>query len=477
MSATQSLQLRLTEDVAAAMRHGRFAEALPLVERLGRLPDPPIGTAALRAQALFGLDRLESAEAAADLAVAATDAADTRQLRARIRLARGDAAGAADDAAAAVMATPGDRAAKGLLGICLLEASRWDEALFFLGDVATDADPPSVLQLAHAFARSGRVAAADELLAHCAARWPGLPGLAGIRAQAALLAARAEEAEAIARAAIAADGPSPALLALLAHAEVAQGRLAEGSATLAAASRLAPEDGYLAHLAAAAAGEVPDAAAVEYVTRVFDGYAPRFETQILSLGYRVPGLILRAVERLFPAVAAGHARLGSVLDLGCGTGLVGVVLDDLLPPSADRTLIGVDLSRRMLEQAAVKRLYTEFRHAELATVMAADTATYALITAADVFCYLGRLDPVLALCRARLAPDGVLLFTLERSTQPTGGWRLGRTGRFAHSAEYARSALAGAGLEIVLWQEESLRLEGADLVEGWLIGARAATAH
>jgi len=477
MSAIQDLQLRLAEDAASAMRHGRFAEALPLVERLGRLPDAPAGTAALRAEALLGLGRLEAAEAAADLAIVADDAADTRQLRARIRLARGDAAAAADDAAAAVMATPGDRVAKGLLGACLLEASRWDEALFFLGDIATDSDPPSVLQLAHAFARSGRAEAADELLAHCLTRWPGLPGLAGIRTQAALLAARAEEAEAIARAAIAADGPSPALLALLAHAEVAQGRLAEGSATLAAAARLAPEDGYLAHLAAAAAGEAPDAAAVEYVTRVFDGYAPRFETQILSLGYRVPGLILRAVERLFPAVAAGDARLGSVLDLGCGTGLVGVVLDDLLPPREDRTLVGVDLSRRMLEQAAVKRLYTEFRHAELAAVMAADPASYALVTAADVFCYLGRLDPVLALCRARLAPGGVLLLTLERNTDPTGDWRLGRTGRFAHSAEYARSALAGAGLEIVLWQEETLRLEGPAVVEGWLIGARPATAH
>ena len=38
----------------------------------------------------------------------------------------------------------------------------------------------------------------------------------------------------------------------------------------------------------------------------------------------------------------------------------------------------------------------------------------ALIVAADVFCYFGQLDEVLALCRERLSPGGLLLFSVER---------------------------------------------------------------
>ena len=72
-----------------------------------------------------------------------------------------------------------------------------------------------------------------------------------------------------------------------------------------------------------------DRAPEGYVTALFDGDAPYFEAALLSLGYRVPGLIRRAVERLLPAVVAGAAPLGPVLDLGCGTGLAGVALSDL----------------------------------------------------------------------------------------------------------------------------------------------------
>ncbi len=45
--------------------------------------------------------------------------------------------------------------------------------------------------------------------------------------------------------------------------------------------------------------------------------------------------------------------------------------------------------------------------------MREDQDAYALITAGDVFCYLGELTEVLTLCRARLAPGGLLLFIIS----------------------------------------------------------------
>ena len=78
----------------------------------------------------------------------------------------------------------------------------------------------------------------------------------------------------------------------------------------------------------------------------------------------MPGLI-RAELLQHPTIAAGE-RLGPVLDLGCGTGLVAVVLSDL--PIAPLT--GVDASPRMLASAAAKQLYADLLEADLMQFLA-----------------------------------------------------------------------------------------------------------
>ena len=471
---TPLLADRLADQARALLRDGRAEEALPMLDRLGSLAAP--SHAPLRAEAMLQLHRLEEAEAAADLALAAAaEDAPLRRLRARIRLARGQPAGAAEDAASAVMAAPGDMGGRLLLAAALLEEGRHDEAIWFLGEAwhADPANPVLQARLGQAFMRAGRHAAAAELLAHCEARAPWTLGIAALRAQAALLAGDAAEAERLARAALARGGVDGAVHSVLAHALVTQDRLAEAGPHFAAAARLAPDSPYLAHLAAASGGTAPDRAPEGYVAALFDGYAPHFEAALLGLGYRVPGLIRRAVERLLPAVAAGGAPLGPVLDLGCGTGLAGVALSDLLYGP----LTGVDLSRRMLEQAAAKGIYTRLRQADLAAVLREAGEAYALIIAADVFCYLGDLREALALCRQRLAPGGLLLFSLERGAARDAageGWRLGPAGRYAHAPDYLAACLAEAGLQAVECREEVLRRDGETTVPGLLVAAHAA---
>lgn len=471
------LAARLLAGARLLLQEGRPQEVLPMLDRLGLLPGLAGAAAALRAEALLGLDRLEEAAEAADAALEDRPGEAGRlQLRARIRLARGQGLGAIDDAAAAVMARPSDPAAQALLGVAMLAGCRFDEAVYFLGEAfrADPANPAIQARLGQAFMLAGRHEAAAEILEHCEAAAPALPGIAALRAQARLLAGDPEGAIALARAALARGAVDASAHSVLAHALVAQGRMADAAPHFAAAARLAPRDSYLAHLAAAS-GHAPASGAERatdgYVTALFDGYAPRFEASLLSLGYRVPGLMRRSVERLLPEVATGFARLGPVLDLGCGTGLVGATLADLL---GDR-LVGVDLSRAMLEQAAAKGLYAELRQAEITAALAADAAGYALIAAADLFCYLGRLDEVLDLCRQRLAPGGLLLFSVERATTPAAtGWHLGTGGRYAHAPDYVGSCLARAGLAPAEWREEDLRLDVHGPVPGLLVAARAA---
>lgn len=469
-STTGGLAARLATQVRALLREGHAEEALPMLDRLGALAAPEVD--AFRAEVLLQLGRLEEAEAAADAALH-TEAEDAplRRLRARIRLARGRHAAAAEDAAAAVMADPQDPAGRVLLAAALLEEGRHDEAIWFIGEAwrADPANPALQLRLGQAFLRAGRHEAAAELLAHCEATAPGTPGIAALRAQAALVAGDAAEAERLARAALARGVVESAVHSVLAHALVGAGRLEEAGPHFAAAARLAPQSPYLAHLAAATGGVALDRAPGGYVEALFDGYAPHFEAALLGLGYRVPGLIRRAVERHRPAVAAGEAPLGPLLDLGCGTGLVGVALSDL----ADGPLTGVDVSRRMLEQAAAKGIYAALRQADLIEALREDAEQYAVIAAADVFCYLGDLREVLALCRPRLAPGGLLLFSLERAA-PGEGWCLGPQGRYAHAPDYVAACLAEAGLRPIEMREEALRQDADRAVPGLLVVADAA---
>ncbi|WP_158292394.1 tetratricopeptide repeat protein [Paracraurococcus ruber] len=473
-AADPAIALRLAQEARALLRDGQAAEALPMLDRLAALGAPP--AAALRAEAMLQLGRGGEAEAAADAALAAMpEDAPLRRLRARIRMARGRHAGAAEDAAAAVMADPTELSGRLLLAAALTEEGRHDEAIWFAGEAwRADPDNPDLqYRLGRAFLRAGRHEAATELLAHCEAVAPRLPGLAALRAHAALLGGDAAAAEALARAALARGIAEGAVHSVLAHALVTQGRLAEAGPHFAAAARMAPQNGYLAHLAAAtgAAGGGGERAPADYVESLFDNFAPRFEATLLGLGYRIPGLIRRAVERHRPAAAAGEACLGPVLDLGCGTGLVGVALSDLLRGP----LAGIDLSRRMLEEAAAKGLYASLRQADLLDALREDAGRYDLITAGDVFCYLGDLRPVLGLCRARLAAGGLLIFSLER-TATAEAWELGTAGRYAHAAAHVASRLAEAGLRPLELREEAVRREAEAVVPGLLVVADAAAA-
>ena len=231
------------------------------------------------------------------------------------------------------------------------------------------------------------------------------------------------------------------------------------------ALKLGPDDPYVRHLVAAA-GILPGTARAseEYVRTVFDGYASRFETHLVSLGYRVPGLLRAALQRHLP----GSAWLPRMLDLGCGTGLMGVVLSD----TANDGLVGVDLSARMLEQARGKNLYSALHEADILTFLRDTADSYPVILAADVLCYFGDLSDVLTAVSLRLLPGGLFMCSLEELTDAhEGGWRLGRQGRYSHNVDDVLARFAAAGLHVREMSRETLRQEGGTDVPGMILVA------
>jgi len=219
-------------------------------------------------------------------------------------------------------------------------------------------------------------------------------------------------------------------------------------------------------LARLGAREVPGGAPPGYVRTLFDQYAPRFDDELReALRYRGPDLLLAAIDAVFGA----DKRFARVLDLGCGTGLMGAAI-------RKRTdeLAGVDLSPAMLAAAEEKHVYDRLILGDLVLFLTAEERSHELIVAADVFVYLEDLAPVLRLAARRLPPSGAIAFSVE--THAGEGVILGDTLRFAHGAPHVRKAAAEASLAVAHLADASTRIEKNAPVEGLLAVLRPASA-
>lgn len=205
-----------------------------------------------------------------------------------------------------------------------------------------------------------------------------------------------------------------------------------------------PDDAVQRHLNDAVAGREVDHVPSAYVEAHFDAFAAGFDDKLVKiLGYRVP-------ERMADLVRRHCASFNSALDLGCGTGLAGAHLR----PLAGK-LGGVDLSARMLEQAAHRGIYDTLTHAEACAHLEAYPATFDLVFAADMLNYFGRLDAIMSAV-ARAMPRGGVFAASVKSTATD--FMLLPSGRFAHADDYV-ARCAGPYFELLERQAIDIRLE------------------
>ncbi|HYZ32599.1 MAG TPA: methyltransferase domain-containing protein, partial [Crenalkalicoccus sp.] len=215
-------------------------------------------------------------------------------------------------------------------------------------------------------------------------------------------------------------------------------------------------------LAALGAAPVPDRAPAAYVRALFDGFAPRFEAELSgALGYRTPALLAALLEE----AGVAPRRALAVLDLGCGTGLSG----EALAPFA-RRLEGLDLSPRMLAEAAKRGCYATLHEADLLAWLPARHGAFGLIAAADVLNYLGDLGPALAAIAGALTPGGVAAFSVEAGQGVP--YALGEGLRYRHDPAHVAALAPGAGLQVAAERQATLRLERGAPAEGALFVLR-----
>ena len=269
---------------------------------------------------------------------------------------------------------------------------------------------------------------------------------------------------------------------------------------------LDPANDSARHMVAALTGATTSAAPAAYVRDMFDGYAAGFERHLVDrLGYRAPELLREAVDRVLAtaqqipslmgvgldageAPPAGMPSAGTssadvppfsrVLDMGCGSGLVGAAFRDLAG-----MLDGVDLAPRMLDLCRQRGIYDGLFESDVAAFLATGGAPYDLLLAADLFIYIGDLTAVFTAARARSQPGSLFAFSVERWDADHGSaadappapsdFTLRPSGRYVQSAPYIHRLAAAHDFAVFAAATATLRHAQDQPIAGLIYVLRA----
>lgn len=203
---------------------------------------------------------------------------------------------------------------------------------------------------------------------------------------------------------------------------------------------------------ASALGQSTSRSPDSWVRSTFDNFAPTFDAHLRTLGYAVPESLA--------ALLAPHVRGPlAILDLGCGTGLVGAAL-----AGRGHRVVGVDLSEKMLAQARARNAYEALHVSEVhAFLRDAAAASFDAVFAADVFIYIGALEEAFAEIARVLRAGGWFAFSTEECDGVD--FALLPTGRYAQSDAYVRR-LAGAAFVVVEAGKATIRMESGSPIAG-----------
>lgn len=224
-------------------------------------------------------------------------------------------------------------------------------------------------------------------------------------------------------------------------------------------------------LAVLGAAETPEQPPSRYVEGLFDDYADRFETSLVEkLDYSVPQKLAELIAK-----ATSGGTFDTIVDIGCGTGLLGIEIRSLA-----KRLEGFDISHNMLAKAEEKGLYDHLGQADLSLEAKASglfppvlTQHRAdLVAAADVMMYLGSLETVMPLVSALLKPSGFFAFSVEDAGDEQR-FVLRESLRYAHSKSYVIDLLERSGFSPMEIRKTTIRKDAGKPLSGILFLARA----
>ncbi|WP_058533429.1 tetratricopeptide repeat protein [Legionella saoudiensis] len=214
-----------------------------------------------------------------------------------------------------------------------------------------------------------------------------------------------------------------------------------------------PDDRVSSYMLHAIEGNSTAETTPEYSHNLFNNYALYYDQHMQgTLNYSIPQHITRIIYRL------ELPENTQTLDLGCGTGLTGVVLREL-----SKRLTGVDIAPKMLAQAKEKHIYDELIESELIEFFNTNQNHYDLIVAADVLPYFGELDTLMHAVQQHLTPEGYFIFTTEISVKDP--WFLQSSARFSHNPDYVKKLVEQNHLQLIQNEKIPARIQNQQQLE------------
>jgi predicted TPR repeat methyltransferase len=236
-----------------------------------------------------------------------------------------------------------------------------------------------------------------------------------------------------------------------------QGKLEEAIEAYNKALAIKPDEVELQYIVASLTGKTTTSAPKKYIENLFDEYSKTFEQSLVGkLEYKTPKLLADIIVK-----ERGSGSLGSVLDLGCGTGLMGVEIKDYCS-----NLEGIDLSKKMLALADAKKVYDKLIHTDILDYLADTDLCFDYFIATDVLVYVGDLTELFRLIKSRNKRKGKLVFSTEKNV--TAGFQLETSGRYSHAKSYIEGLCKKFDYSIAYYAETDLRKEKGAFLTGGL---------
>ena len=219
-----------------------------------------------------------------------------------------------------------------------------------------------------------------------------------------------------------------------------------------------PEHVSADHMLASIKGNHRSTAPLSYIKEVFDNYSDHYEDSLTNkLQYSLPDLLSRMVSG-----SSGKKQFNQLLDLGCGTGLVGESFRKSVG-----TLHGIDVSPNMIKIADNKKIYDLLITNNIDDAITdIENDSYDLLIAADVFTYIGEINGLFKRLYEVGTSDCLFYFSVEDLADDTGQIVLRNSGRFAHSRGYVKQTADTAGWHIFKVETINLRKERGNWIKG-----------
>lgn len=199
----------------------------------------------------------------------------------------------------------------------------------------------------------------------------------------------------------------------------------------------------------------------QYIVALFNNYANHFEAALVDkLRYKAHVFLAKYITKKINI----DSPINTVLDLGCGTGLLGQELSKTL---VINNLIGIDLAAKMLAECRDKDIYSVLHESEMLDYLYNNDVLADLIVSSDVLIYVGNLEPVFDSVHKRLKSGGYFGFTVEKRL--FGTYSLDISGRYKHSLGYLKSLYKKYQFSKIYIQTIDLRLEYGNMVQGYLV--------